>query len=55
MRCQLCGRFANHFYVLGEDDGRSTYADERCLSDAERRYYGLPAQQLEYQKGRHAY
>ena len=40
-RCQLCGRFANHFYGTGEDDGSTTYVDERCLTDAERRYFGV--------------
>lgn len=41
-QCQLCGRFANHFYASGEDDGSTTYSDERCLTPAERGYYVLP-------------
>jgi hypothetical protein len=40
-RCQICGRFATHFYALGEDDGSTIYVDERCLTPAERRYFGL--------------
>ena len=40
-RCQLCGRFANEFYGTGEDDGTTTYVDERCLTPAERGYFGL--------------
>lgn len=42
MRCQECGRFASHFYVLFEDDGTKTYADERCLTLADREDFGLP-------------
>lgn len=43
-QCQLCGRFANHFYGSQEDDGSTTYADERCLTPAERTFYRLPAE-----------
>ena len=43
-QCQLCGRFANHFYGSQEDDGSTTYADERCLTPAERTFYDLPAE-----------
>ena len=43
-QCQQCGRFANHFFVLDEDDGSKTYSDERCLTGAEReRFDGLLA------------
>lgn len=40
--CGICGRFASHFYALGEDDGSTTYADERCLTPAEREQFNLP-------------
>lgn len=42
--CQSCGRFANHFYGLGEDDGSTTYVDERCVTPAERGYFYLDAE-----------
>ena len=50
-QCQMCGRFANHFYALGEDDGSTTYADERCLTPAERGYYGLDAESSDLESG----
>lgn len=49
--CQSCGRFTNHFYGLGEDDGSTTYVDERCLTPAERGYFHLDAEPSEREPG----